>query len=361
MRVYVYPAGLDGCGYYRLIWPALALQAQGHDVTVVMPGDRAQDRYALTAQFSGDELLRVACPSDADVIVLQRVTHVNLARAVGQLRRQGIAVVVDMDDDLTCIDPQNPAYGWLHPRRGSDHTWVNATTAARSATWVTTSTPALQKVYAPPGRGTVLYNCLEDRTLDGRVAGVPDTGRFGWTGSLYSHPNDPLVTGNSVARLVREGHGFHMVGNPAGVAKVFRISDEEDSTDMTTSGILDSTVWAEALSALHVGIAPLADTMFNRAKSWLKPLELAAAGVPCVVSPRAEYRRIHARGVGVLAERPKDFYREVRRLMTDDAWHAEVRERSRAAVADLGMTANAWRWAEAWTSAYEFERTAVPV
>src|SRR5689334_24701002 len=42
--------------------------------------------------------------------------------------------------------------------------------------------------------------------------------------------------------------------------------------------------WPRALSALGIGLAPLADSTFNRAKSWLKPLEMAAVGVPCVMS-----------------------------------------------------------------------------
>jgi hypothetical protein len=350
VKVYIYPAGLDGCGFYRLIWPGLALAAQGHDVQVVMPGDRNDDRYQLTARMRGDEIVDAIIPEDADVIVMQRVTHTNLARAIPFMRARGTAIVVDMDDDLTKINPQNPAYAWLHPKNGTDHSWTNAALACANATWVTTSTPALQDTYAWPDRGTVLYNMVEDRAFD--LVGAADTGSFGWTGNLKSHPDDPAVTGNSVARLVGEGFPFYMVGNPAGVAKEFRIREDQ----VGQSGILDSRVWLEALSALHVGMAPLADTAFNMAKSWLKPLELSARGVPTVMSPRAEYRRIHRLGVGVLAPRPKDFYREIRRLLTDDAWHAEVAGRSLEAVRSLTIAGNAWRWAEAWEAAYRFQR-----
>lgn len=351
MRVYVYPAGLDGCGYYRLIWPAQALIAQGHDVRVVMPNERDDERYQLTARLHGDEIVDAIIPEDADLLVLQRVTHRNLARAIPFIRAKGVAVVVDMDDDLTRIHPQNPAYAWLHPDNRTEHNWVNASLACRNATWVTTSTPALQRVYAAHGRGSVLYNMLEDRAFG--LAGTADTGSFGWTGNLRSHPDDPRVTGNTVARLVNEGFPFYMVGNPGGVAKEFRIREDQ----VGTSGVVDSTVWLEVLSALHVGMAPLADSSFNAAKSWLKPLELSARGVPTVMSPRAEYRRIHELGVGVLAPRPKDFYREIRRLLTDDAWHAEVRERSLEAVRPLTVGANAWRWAEAWATAHRLQRT----
>jgi hypothetical protein len=355
VKIYVYPAGLDGCGFYRLIWPAMALAAQGHDVKVVMPADRADEQYQLTARLVGDEIVDVIFPEDADVIVMQRVTHKNLSRALAHIRRKGTAVVVDMDDDLSKIDPRNPAYHWLHPKTGMDHNWDNAALACRDATWVTTSTPALQKVYGRPAgyeaNSSVLYNMVEGRALD--LVGAEDTGRFGWTGNPRSHPGDPQVMGSTVQRLVGEGHGFHMVGPTIGVAKEFRIPEES----ITTSGVLDTTVWLEALSALHVGLAPLADTSFNKSKSWLKPLELSARGVPCVMSPRAEYLRINALGAGVLAPNPKSFYREVKRLLTDDAWHTEVVERSREAVRALTIEANAWRWAEVWERAYKLERS----
>ena len=56
------------------------------------------------------------------------------------------------------------------------------------------------------------------------------------------------------------------------------------------------------VAKLGIGVAPLADTKFNAAKSWLKMAEMAALGVPCVVSPRAEYMRLHEQWIGSLAE-----------------------------------------------------------
>lgn len=356
MKVYVYTAGLDGCGFYRMIWPGQALAAAGHDVTVVLPNERDHDRYQLTAKTrtnadGTDDIVDAIVPEDADVVVLQRVTHTNLSRSIEHIRARGVAVVVDMDDDLSHVHPSNPAYPWMHPRNGTAHNWDNAAAACRAATWVTTSTPALQKIYARPGAGTVLYNMIERRAL---TLPSRDEGYFGWTGSLRSHPDDPQVMGNSVQRLVREGHRFYMVGNAAGVAQELRLDEEQ----VARSAQLSSVEWMDALSVLHVGVAPLNATLFNQSKSWLKPLELAAVGVPTVMSPRVEYRRLHAdgAGVGVLAPRPKDFYRETRRLLTDDAWHAEVVERGRLTAGKMTVEDNAWRWMEVWEQAYRAER-----
>jgi hypothetical protein len=351
VKIYVYPADMGGCGYYRMIWPALAAKAQGHDVTVVLPKDRDYGDNAIHAEMRGEEVIRMGIPRDADVMVFQRVTHKFLCQGMRLIREMGVAVVVDMDDDLGKVHPSNPAYPWMHPRSSSEHSWHNAARACKDATIVTVSTPALLRPYAPRGNGRVLYNMVQKKMLD-----IPraDEGRFGWTGSLHSHPNDPSVTGPAVQRLVNDGYGFSMVGNPEGVAAEFRITLEQ----FHTTGIVDTLKWGEALATLHVGIAPLADTAFNSAKSWLKPLELGAVGVPCVTSPRAEYRRINKLGVGVLAATPKDWYREVKRLMDDTTWYQEVAERSKSVVSGLTVEENAWRWVEVWAEAYQIAQQA---
>jgi hypothetical protein len=349
VKVYVYAADTGGCGYYRLIWPAMALAMQDHDVTVVLPKERDEGPYAVRGYIQRGEIIDVDVPSDADVIVLQRVTHRFMSRAVPLIRKKGIAVVVDMDDDLGKVHPSNPAYAALHPSNGGEHSWLNADFACRHATLVTTSTIALRKTYAPLGNGAVLHNMIPRSMLS-----IPrrDEGRFGWTGYLGSHPNDPQVMGHTVQQLVNEGFPFSMIGNPEGIAREMHIEESQ----LHTTGVVDTLAWGQALATLHVGLAPLSDTKFNRAKSWLKPLELAAVGVPCVMSPRAEYTRLHRLGVGVLASSPKEWYAETKRLMTDDDWYAEVVKRSTEAVSELTIEENAFRWAEAWQSAWLLER-----
>src|SRR5689334_12826265 len=113
--------------------------------------------------------------------------------------------------------------------------------------------------------------------------------------------------------------------------------------------------WPRALSALGIGLAPLADSTFNRAKSWLKPLEMAAVGVPCVMSALPEYREIHSLGVGLLAERTKDWYRLVGALVRDASRRAELAARGRDVAAGLTYERYAMLWWDSWSLAYEVE------
>lgn len=340
MKVVVYPADAFGCGSFRMRWPGEACAQAGHDVTVVDPKDRR-----LRVVMEGDTVKDVL-DVDADVVVLQRVTHAYMAQAVGIMRAKGVTVVVDVDDDLSSIHPSNPAWAVHRPGAGL-HSWHNVALACRNASLVTVSTPALLDVYARHGRGHVLPNYLPDYYY-----GLPrtDSGTIGWPGSYHSHPNDPESLGGAVARLVDEGAEFVMRGDPTGAGRAFGLAADP------AGGPVPIDEWPAAVAGLGIGIAPLADTKFNRSKSWLKPLEMSATGVPWVASPRVEYERLHKLGAGVLADRPRAWHRELKRLRESPQMRAELSESGRAVAEGLRLRDNAWRWAEAWSKAYELQQ-----
>lgn len=340
---------------FRLIWPAQALIDQGHDVVLTEPKDRS-----VEIVLEGDTVRDVRV--EADVVVFQRVTHRWIAEAVPILRRRGVAVVIDIDDDLNSVHPRNPAWASMHPRNAGKrlsggggihrHSWAYLNQACREATLVTVSTPALLDVYARHGRGHVLYNYLPDMYY-----GVPhhDSDLLGWPASLHSHPDDPSAVGGAVARLVSEGTGFITVGDPKGAGEAFGLAADPRGS------AVEMLRWPGAVAELGVGIAPLADTKFNRAKSWLKPLEMSALGVPWVASPRAEYTRLHKLGAGALADTPRRWHKELSRLLASPSLRAERAEEGRKLAETMRIRDHAWRWAEAWQRAALLQKESGPV
>lgn len=354
MKIGVFPADLYGCGYYRLIWPAMELQRQGHEIDIIHPKDRTT---MFTAETEDDRVIgNVQFPRQYDVIVLQRVTHKFLAQAIPFIRAEGTAVVIDIDDDLEHISQSNPMYLALHPRKRegvshADHSWQWARVAIENATMVVTTTQALIDRYARRTTGWQIPNYVPANALE---VDHEDSRIFGWGGSLHSHNEDVPVVGSAVSRLVQEGHRFRVIGPSTGIRQAFRLQRDED---LEATGPIELQYWVAALALLGVGLAPLAATTFNRAKSWLKPMEYAAAGVPCVVSPSPSYRELASRyGIGDVAERPKDWYRLVRRLVTDDAYRLDRSAAGRAAAEELTIEKHAWRWMEAWEKALSIQR-----
>lgn len=354
MNVYVIPSDKTGCGHYRLMWPAHALKAQGINVQVIYFEKGVGIPGSVRTDSTGKKILtKTFVPPDADVIVFQRLVQEFSSQMVSLIRENGIAVVIDIDDDFSRIHPRHIAFNEMRPGPGKTTSWTYMKDSCINATLVTSSTQALQKIYARHGRGVVLDNYVPARYLDIPRYVDNEKKTVGWAGTLYTHVDDHLVLGNSIQRLEKDDIPITVIGDGVGTQRAFRMSQPP-----AISGGVNFGDWPEMLMGnIDVGIAPLAPSEFNRSKSRLKPLEYMSLGIPWVGSPSDEYRRLRKEsGVGSLAHTPRDWYDYVKRLVkNDDIWIDES-EAGRAYMQDQTYEKNAWRWAEAWQRAIDIQR-----
>jgi glycosyltransferase involved in cell wall biosynthesis len=329
VRVFVSPCDAGPCGLYRLVWPG---RAAARHVQVEI----ADNRYI---GLRLDNYINYLTRADTDVVVIQRPANMTTVDAIPKLRARGIAVVVDMDDDLSAVHPENAAY---YCAREFDEYAVKA---CNQASLVTATTEAVANRYAPHGRVRIIPNYVPESYLK-----VPhrDSGLVGWGGALRCHPNDLNVLGESIANLVNEGHGFKVVGPKGGHARVLKLRHEPLATD----GV-PMAYWPTELSKLGIGIAPLAPSEFNAAKSRLRPLEYSSLGVPWVASPTPDYQKFHALGVGLLAHTPEEWEEQLRRLIADRYLRDELADAGREVAKENTIEGNAERWVEAWSDAME--------
>jgi hypothetical protein len=352
MRVLVMPADLGGCGHYRLVFAAEHLRSLGHDVHIQMPGD-GQTGFDVYFDDDGNVTDFKLPLDDVDVLVMQRVSHDLHKEVIPLIRSRGIAVVIDMDDDLSTIHPANAAFWNYRTRSLTPFSAKNAAYCCNVASLVTVSTRNLMGVYAKHGRGQVIDNYIPERYL--YVWAQPgENPRFGWAGTLQSHPTDVQVVGRAVRNLVDAGHEFRIVG-PA--EEKIKAQFKLDAVPQCT-GIVVMFNWAQALADnLDIGMAPLEPGMFNTSKSRLKLLEYCSVGIPYVGSPRAEYQRLNQQaGAGFLADTPKEWERALKKLLTDDVLRKELGEKGKAFAATQTIELNSWRWLEAWERAMKIER-----
>lgn len=347
-RILIYPADEEGCGNIRLVWPAQALIAAGHTNVEVSP--KRDRRMRLAVDKGSGHVTNVAIDPGIECVVMQRTTHYQMIDAITILRSRGVAVVIDVDDDLAAIDPQNASFNMLRPQPGKPNSWVNLMEACKRATMVTCSTPGLVTRYGGNGRGRVIRNYLAEHYY---TEPHVDSDVIGWGAALHSHPRDPSVLGPALARLVDEGAEFRVVGPVEAVGRAFGLR-----RDPQCCGAVPIAEWTRALTGVGVGICPLVDSGFNARKSWLKPLELSALGIPWVASPRAEYVALHRLGAGVLVDRPKHWYRELRRLVGSQVAREELGAAGRAVADGLRLVDNAWRYLQAWEEAVTIQRQA---
>lgn len=351
MKIYVLPADAFGCGHYRVIWPADVLSMQGVDVTIIPPNHESGFQVNVQKDSRGNDILTGArVPEDAEVIVMQRPAHPLQPQLIRMMRQNGIAVVVDMDDDMSSIHPNNVAFNVYRPSSATALSWRYAAESCQAATLVTVSTPALRRVYGHHGRCMVLDNYVPQRCLEYEK---PITGRFGWAGTTASHPNDLQMTGRAIQELIDAGYPFQVIGGKSKVQAVAKLKKPPACT-----GSIGLDKWVQTIAEnCDVGMVPLAPTAFNASKSRLKGIEYLAAGVPFVYSPREEYRRLNREsGCGLAADTPKQWFAQLKRLMDDVVLHQEQVEMGRTFMADQTYQQQAWRWEEAWTRAYEMEK-----
>lgn len=343
MKVQIFPGDEKGVGWARMRWPAEYVARHGVEIDdatelPIIRGTRKTDGRQVIAP-DREKLT-------ADVLVFQRPSNRELVALIPALQTLGHAVVVDVDDAVDVVSWANRA------KVGEDPTMVAR--ACALADVVTASTPALVERFGAHGRAILVRNCVPETLLKMPRSTREDRLTVGWGGWVGTHPHDLQVTRGGVAEAVRRaGARFQVIGPPDGVRIALGLDEEPGAT-----GGVPVVAYHAALGTLDVGIAPLEDTAFNRAKSWLKPLEYTARGVAAVMSPLPEYERLHADGIGVLAKsRARNWCARVNDLLTSADAREELVARGQAAIADHHTYATEWwQWAEAWEAALENHR-----
>lgn len=371
--LYAYPMDLYGVGHYRVIWP-LAEISDRVEYTLVKPGEDG-GLGARVHPVTGRPV-EVVIPDDCSCVLMQRPTNEVLVSCIPLIQALGVPVLVDVDDDLSALSPQHPAFRHLHPRmsgRLPGHSQQAVRDACLAADLVIASTPALLERYAPHKRGVVLRNRLRSdwaaslREGEGGARSDPPhteprvspprglVPRLGWPGSLDSHPADLQIIGNAVARAsqhFRQGDNtvFHVLGPPPSY-----VSANPLGVPTRFTGAVDFHSWLPAIHEhLDIGVAPLEPTPFNRAKSYIKPLELAAAHIPVVRSKTPEYDHLQ---VGLAAETPKEWRRALTKLAQDEDFRTELAAHDAALARSNTYARHADEWAEVFQTYVNRPRT----
>ena len=343
LRVAVLPADNTGCGSYRLIWPAQAVQQIRPDwqVDIYAPDavQVAYDRFPPRLQA-----VRGMNPADYDLIVTQRVGKPGFLLLLQWCATHGVATVVDADDALWAIHPDNLA--WKSWNGGENH-YEYMDQAASWVDLVTVTTDALAQRYAKHGRVEVLPNRVPATVLEmpSIRENFPPGQVLGWSGTVATHPGDLDTIRPVMANL---NPYVRIVGDGAGVAHAWAIDPER--VDIVGPQPLGQ--YHKALSAIDVGLVPLLSSPFNKAKSSLKALEFSAMGVP-VVAAGTPANRALAREVPFSVASSLQEWSSAIEELSDPQIASERGAAAREAVREKGWTieASAELWAAAWERA----------
>lgn len=271
----------DACTFYRCAEPARVLRARGHE--------------AVSNYQAGLADLMMA-----DVVVIQRPTEVGPRHIMEKLlslpEGKRPRLVAELDDDLFNLPEHHPA----HPMMADNTRRMRLEKAIRHADRVTVTNDHLRGIVAgarldTPGIRVVPNYVPERFVVDApQPMGLDRGPLITWAGS-DTHRRDFGEVAMALRRLLRERDDFRVriVGAP--YAARLRSALPRNGIYRVGSERITQVPWVEGVAryiptlAGHIGLAPLADDLFNRSKSDLRLKELAARGMAVVASDVGPY------------------------------------------------------------------------
>lgn len=333
---------------YRLVWPAQVVKKvrPDWDVELYDPGmvKTATDERGNLTKLAGIEK-----PGEIDLLVLQRIGIPASLRFMEWAQRQGIAVVVDSDDAMWCIDEDNIAHrAWT----GGAFHFKYLDQACEIADLSTVTTERLSRRYGRHGRVEVIPNAIPEasRNLKSLRDEHDPTVTIGWAGFTATHPHDLKVCGDAVAQAVVDtGCKVRVIGDAEGAERDWKLP--KGTVEQFGPFSLGVNYYT-GLTAMDIGLVPLRDSHFNHSKSWLKALEFSAMGVPVIASPNEDNRRLAKDVPILLANSPSEWYDLIVRLVTNPEERAERGRTARESVLEHHtVESQGEMWARAWERA----------
>lgn len=277
---------------------------------------------------------------DYDVFVFSRFYEGTLLKHISFLKSIGKIIIYETDDNYEGIDENNPFM------KIKDNAVLSSRELIKLADGITVSTPELQAEinnFYPDKKIYVVPNALDFTQYKKRKGGNKKL-RIGFQGSNI-HVQDLLMVIDGVAELQKEyGFEFYIFGiddRPFKELNKFCLERKEswkwmedfpklyeklEQMEYTHIKTVPYEDYRDKLSELNldIGIAPLIDSRFNRAKSCLKFYEYAAVGTVTLASKVIPYT-LEMDDCDIVKNRHDKWVNKLRKLIVD-AEYRQIRK-----------------------------------
>lgn len=284
---------------------------------------------------------------DCDIIVLQRLMFGKLIDKLDDRKKFGQIIINDVDDWYWGLHQENHAYKLTHPDFNKDENIDHYKKIIEICDGVVVSTPFLKERFEQE------FDCRRVDLVENGVTMSDFRIRYhksrkpkvGWVGSTSHRSGDlELLEGVLDQGNFKVHHSGHVNGAVSFAQKV-GLPDAK----VSLSPMHHPQHYARLSFEFDIGLAPIVDIPFNRAKSWIKAIEYTAAGIPVVMSDVSEYRRLHDEyGIGRLASTREEWISHITELCDFKTREVEARE-NRLKLKPLDVR----NMAQRWTSVFE--------
>lgn len=329
----------NGCAWYRCMLPMFELRKHGWDAGIGMPGWNDKHGFGMLLPDKG-------AIHGWDILVLKLIMLKSVADKIDEAKAMGQKIVVDIDDWFDGLEKSNMAYQITDPTHNPVSNREHYRTIIDKADALITSTPFLYDYYSKTHDNVFMVrNGIDAARWFKKNDHVGSMPTVGWVGATPWRSKDLelMRTKGFGAWLDRNRLAWHHSGHVTGSAEAWKQAGVYETTKHTQQGMAPISQYPNLFKKIDIGIVPLSDVGFNHAKSYIKGLEYAAAGVPFVASNLPEYQLLADAGVGRVADSAKE-WQENLSLLIDPKQRKEDRERNLAGIEQFSMDVTGLEW-----------------
>tara|TARA_R110000772_G_scaffold26367_3_gene68011 strand:+ start:3139 stop:4254 length:1116 start_codon:yes stop_codon:yes gene_type:complete len=308
---------MGGSGHIRVGQYILPLRKKGVEVAVGILAHNSMTGTFGVHSFdaSGDHF-------DCDVIVMQRYMHKNVLPDMKRAQAAGQIIINDVDDWYWGLSEKNAAYAMSDPTLSPDENIQWYKNILEESDAILASTPYLQKKMSDWNDNVHLHTNYVTTAQYKNVPPFESTTLHklvvGWMGST-AHRSGDLEILKPYSDQITKFATFHHTGDIK-IPNVPRFFKEigVNAGSVSTSPFLPPYQLQDGFR-FQVGIVPLTNIPFNHAKSYIKGLEYAAAGIPFVCSYSPQYEELIAEhGIGLMVNDPSEYPAALERFRDKD-------------------------------------------
>lgn len=250
-----------------------------------------------------------------DIVVLKLIMHKKVADFMERAKEIGQKIVVDIDDHFHGLSETNRAYQATDPEKNPEQNRDHYFRIIDNCDAIITSTPFLRDFHTEKHKNVLMVrNGIDIGRWNRRKDRSSRNPTVGWVGATPWRSNDLESIAPFFGKILENNKmRFHHSGftQNAPLAHEQLLINPRICTAEPMRPILG---YPKMFERIDIGIVPLNDIPFNHAKSYIKGLEYAAAGVPFVASAAPEYVFLAENGVGRVARSPEEWESHISEL-----------------------------------------------
>ena len=295
------PLQPNGCAWYRCLLPMRELEKYNWRVGLGLPQFSKEHGFGMILQ-------KDKAVHGWDILVFKLLMRKEIASAMPIAKSLGQKIVVDIDDFFDGLDESNQAFASTDPKRNEDNNREHYNSIINQADAIITSTPFLYDYYSTKHKHVYLVrNGIDLDRWTRRTDRAVRRPTIGWVGATPWRSRDLETLSSWIGPFMKKNN---LLFHHSGYTRNSPLAREQlniDKQRCTDSPLCPIREYPKLFTKMDIGIVPLNDLPFNHAKSYIKGLEYAAAGVPFVSSYSPEYQYLADAGVGRVARSAEEW------------------------------------------------------